>query len=111
MILSDFLKGAIVGAVGPILVTWIKEHYQSKRENQKLIYELGKIYWQEALIAARNSKTISEVYPLESFIISIKYLFEEITSGKLNEKNIKDVLKRHSNLMKIIKEHYDKNPK
>lgn len=108
MVVSELLLGAIIGAAGPILISWIKEHYQSKRENQKLIYELGKIYWQEALIAARNSGTPSEVYPLESFMISIKYLFEEITSGKIDEKNIKEVLKKHSRLMKVVKDHYDK---
>lgn len=108
MAISELLVGAVIGATGPILISWIKEHYQSKRENQKLIYELGKIYWQEALIAARNSNAPSEVYPLESFIISIKYLFEEITSGKIDEKNIEDILNKHSKIMKIVKNHYDK---
>jgi len=107
MVISDLLLGAIIGATGPILISWIKEHYQSKRENQKLIYELGKIYWQEALIQARNSGAPSEVYPLESFIISVRYLFEEISSKKIDEKNIKEILGNHSRIMKIVKKHYD----
>jgi len=108
MVISDLLLGAVIGAAGPIFISWIKEHYQRKRENQKLIYELGKIYWQEALIAARNSSYPSEVYPLESFIISIKYLFEEITNGKIDENNIKEILNKHSKIMKTVKTHYDK---
>ena len=73
-----------------------------------MIYELGKIYWQEALIAARSSDSPSEVYPLESFIISIKYLFEKITNGKIDENNIKEILNKHSKIMMLVKTHYDK---
>lgn len=106
--MSDFLIGAIIGAAGPLILTWVKEHYQNKREREKLIHELSKIYWQEALIQARNSKLPSEVYPLESFIISVKYLFEELDTDKIDPNNIKEVLNRHSKVMKIVKEHYDK---
>ena len=47
---------------------------------------LGKIYWQEALMQARNTKGSSSVYPLESFIISIKYLFEQLDTDEIDEK-------------------------
>lgn len=101
------LGGVIVGAISSIAATWISEYYRNIREKEKLIHELGKIYWQEALIQGRNNPG-SYVYPLESFILSVKYLFEEISSKKIDEKNVEDILMKHSKLMKIVKSHYDK---
>ncbi len=101
------LIGVLIGAVSSIVITWINEHHRNNREKEKLIYELGKIYWQEALIQGRSNPG-SYVYPLESFIISIKYLFEEITTKKINEDNVKEILKKHSDLMQVVKKHYDK---
>ena len=40
------LLGALVGAFFSIAISWISEHYRNEREKEKLIYELGKIYWQ-----------------------------------------------------------------
>lgn len=102
------LSGVVVGAISSIAVTWINEHYRNKREKEKLVYELGKIYWQEALIQGRNNPG-TYVFPLESFILSIKYLFEEITNKKIDQNNVKEVLKKHSSLMKVVKDHYSKN--
>ena len=102
------LVGVIIGSIGTLGLTWIREYYQGKREKEKLIYDLGKIYWQEALIKARESREPSTVYPLESFIISIKYLLEEISKEKLNENNIRDIISKHTKLVNIVKKHYDK---
>lgn len=106
--MSELLIGVIIGSIGPILITFINQYFQSKREKEKLIYDLGKIYWQEALIKARESRDPSYVYPLETFIISIKYLFDEITDKKLSEENIIKIIQKHSKLVNIVKKHYDK---
>jgi len=103
------LVGVFIGSIGTLCLTWIREHYQDKREKEKIIYEFGKIYWQEALIKARESREPAYVYPLESFIISIKYLFEQLSKKDLNDENIKEIMDKHTKLNEIVKEHYDKN--
>ncbi len=102
------LLGTLLGACATIGATWIRERNQNIRERDELIFNLAKVYWQEALIAARESKKRSVVPPLETFVISIKYFVNQIDIKKIDDKTLKKFLNDYSRVMDIVDEHFKK---
>lgn len=106
LIILGPIIGVLVGSLGTIAVTWITKHYEEEAEYKRLIISTSMEYFKEALIAARNSKRISYVWPYESYVISIAHLVNKVVNKRFKIDQIDEIMAENRRLIQTMEKSY-----
>ena len=105
------LGGVIVGALGTLMVTWIREYYEEKRKYRELIINTSIKYWERGIEVLQKSGRRGYSWPLESYIISLAHLIDKVLDRKFKVDNLSGYLKETGKIMDELDKFYRKQSK
>ena len=80
------LLGALIGSIGSVVISFLKNLSDERREFNKLTLETAIENWKQAHYAAENNG--GDVLPMEQFILHISYILSKSYGKRINKKMI-----------------------
>src|SRR5262245_38382405 len=90
MILQTFL-GVIIGAASPIIIIFIQQFFQTRRDRIKIASKLAIWDYEKDLEIVKHNQSGHDAYiaPISVYLIFHTRLLEELANGKITEEKIK----------------------
>lgn len=89
------LLGTGLGVVGTIAGTWLQQHYQSRRERQKMAVDLSVAEHEQAVKFALNSDHPVAVPPMTAYVLYHLDMLDLAEKGDVSAESVKIVAAKH----------------
>lgn len=105
------LGGVITGALGTAAITWIREHYEEKRQHRKLVVETAVKYWEKGVDMLQTSKRGGKSWPLEAYILSMAHLVSKVLGQRLSPRRLTEILEENKGMVDGFEKFYNRKAK
>lgn len=97
------LGGAFIGAMSAIITSFINKYFEGQKYLREQIIRTSIEYWQKhhELIRAANNGKLSQVVPLDSYLIHVTAIMSEIMNKKITPDNIVQLIENAHKISKL----------
>ena len=102
-LISGFI-GAVIGASGAVLTVLINEHYQSRRETNKLAVDLATRDYELVLEHSKRLPGTVRVNSLTSYLLYHRRLLQKLEKVDVTPEELRAIFEEHTRIDKVIEE-------